>query len=194
MRMLLGWGSAGLAYHIGRRYTGDASVIPENALDAMITFNPNAVWLYLSFFILMPYAYMTCNLKRLLPLQMAMQFAACVSGLIFVLYPTTLVYPNIMGENPSVSLLKALLWVDSSKNCLPSLHASLTLISVWALWQPQRIWHNAFCVIWGILITYSIIQLRRHLSLDVGAGLIMGLLAIAWLNLPDVKAKINPEN
>lgn len=194
MRMLLGWGSAGLAYHIGRRYTGDALVIPENALDAMITFNPHAVWLYLSFFILMPYAYMSCSLKRLLPLQMSMQFAACVSGLIFVLCPTTLVYPNIMGESPSISLLKALLWVDSSKNCLPSLHASLTLISVWALWQPQRSWHNAFCVIWGILIAYSIIQLRRHLSLDVGAGLMVGLLAIAWLNLPQLKAKIKPEN
>ena len=195
-RLLLGWGSAGLAYHIGRRYTASPIIIPENALDAVIAFNPNAVWVYLSFFILIPYAYLNCQAKRLLPLQLAMQFAAVVSGVVFVLCPTTLIYPVIVGDgtSTSTSLLKALVWVDSNKNCLPSLHASLTLISVWALWQPRRMLQNTLYVLWAVFVIFSIVQLRRHLSLDVGAGLLVGFMAIILLNLTVFKAKISHKN
>jgi membrane-associated phospholipid phosphatase len=98
------------------------------------------------------------------------------------------------GTSTSTSLLKALVWVDSNKNCLPSLHASLTLISVWALWQPRRMLQNTLYVLWAVFIIFSIVQLRRHLSLDVGAGLLVGFMAIILLNLTVVKAKISHKN
>ncbi len=178
--MLLGWGSAGLAYHIGRRYTSAPVMLPESGFDQLIAFNPHAIWLYLSFFILMPYAYLKVSPTRLLPLQHAMQWAALISGLVFVCYPSTLLYPTIEGHSASITALHALIWVDSHKNCLPSLHASLTMICVWALWQPRQNWRNALYALWAMAIGFSIIQLRRHLLIDVSAGLLVGIAAILW--------------
>lgn len=179
LMMLIGWGAVGVGYNEGQFPLFAAHVIHENRLDRLIAFTPWAVWLYLSFFLLVPCGYLLAEPKRVKWLAWAMVMAAVVGGVVFLLWPTTLVYPSVpFGDVGSV----ALAWLagfDTPENCLPSLHATLVLLSVMALWRRGRFWRNAFFLSWGLLVMASVILTRRHLSLDVMAGVVLGM-GCAW--------------
>lgn len=188
--MLIGWGSVGIVYSLSHALQGAGRVLPETALDRLIAFNPAGIWLYLSFFVFIPYTYLTVQASKLRWLRQSMQVCALVSGAVFLLWPTTLPYPDYAGyllasaDRWSAALLRLLLWGDSPQNCLPSLHAGLTVLCAWALLDRQRPWRSALAVLAVVCICFSIVQLRRHLSIDVGAGLLAGIASGAlcrWL-------------
>jgi membrane-associated phospholipid phosphatase len=178
--MILGWGVVGLVYAFTSAFQGHGATLAETALDRMIAFNPAGIWVYLSFFILIPYTFITAQPYKLLWLRSSMQTCAVVCGLIFVIYPTTLLYPAITGDGMSQSMLRFLASSDSSQNCLPSLHGALTLLCAWALLDGKRKLHSGLAVLWAMGIFISIIQLRRHVSIDLAAGITVGL-ACGWL-------------
>src|SRR5450830_1205902 len=121
--MAFGWGSVGVVYTLSGWLQGPGTVLPETALDRLISFNPDGIWLYLSFFVIIPVAYFTTDVHRMRWLMRSMQVCAVLCGLVFMLWPTTLVYPEVSGDGVSVWVFRLLLAGDSSQNCLPSLHA-----------------------------------------------------------------------
>jgi membrane-associated phospholipid phosphatase len=179
-QMLLGWGCVGLIYNTSDRWQGVGSVLQPGPIDRLIPFDPAGVWLYLSFFLLIPAAYFACPEKRLIWLRTAFQLAAIGAGAVFLAWPTTLSYPADPGGTLSSTLLAALTQVDSAQNCFPSLHMALTVLAVWALHDDQRPVKNALFWLWGLGIAFSIIQLRRHLFIDLVAGVALGLV-VGWL-------------
>lgn len=176
---LLGWGMVGIIYQLTANYQmngyDQAMVLPLSVIDQWIAFSSNGIWLYLSFFLLIPLAYLCCPLSRVRWLMLAMQGCALFSGLIYLFYPTTLDYPPIVGDKISDRMLIHLITIDSTQNCLPSLHASLTVLSVYALWQKQQKIRRLLWLMWGVLIGFSIIQLRRHLFIDLVAGVLTAI-------------------
>jgi membrane-associated phospholipid phosphatase len=64
---------------------------------------------------------------------------------------------------------------DSAQNCLPSLHGALTLLCVWALCDKRHLLRSTLAVVLGVAICYAIIALRRHVSIDLAAGLAVGV-------------------
>ncbi|MDC9589252.1 phosphatase PAP2 family protein [Xenorhabdus sp. XENO-10] len=174
---LLGWGTVGVIYHFTANYylNDQVTILQFSVIDEWIAFSSNGVWFYLSFFLLIPLAYLFCPLSRVRWLMLAMQGCALFSGLIYLLYPTTLDYPSITGDKITDRMLAYLITIDSSQNCLPSLHASLTALSVYALWQGKQKSWRLLWLTWGVLICFSIIQLRRHLFIDLMAGLLTAI-------------------
>src|SRR5450830_2149311 len=137
--LLAGWGSVGLVYFSSDLLQGQGMLLPETALDRAISYSDAAIWLYLSFFILIPYAYLVADAARVRWLARAMAISAALCGLVFLLYPTTLAYPPVGdGGGWSTQVLRWLQAVDSTQNCLPSLHGALTLLCVWALHDQRR--------------------------------------------------------
>ncbi len=179
-QLLLGWGSVGLAYGLASIVMGTPAVIPMTALDRIIPFSVAAVWIYLSFFLLIPYAYLQVDGAYLRWLRQSMQCSAVICGALFLLWPTTLIYPPIQGVGASVTLLRWLAATDSPQNCLPSLHGALTVLCVWSLCSRRRPLHSILTVAAGLSIGISIIAVRRHLSIDLGAGVAVGL-GCGWL-------------
>lgn len=193
--MLLGWGGVGLVYFSTGFLGGPATVLPETALDRWIPYSPAGVWLYLSFFLLIPYTYASVAPARVRWLSRAMPLCAALSGAVFLLFPTTLnypAYPAMGGAGLEAQVLQLLLANDSSGNCLPSLHGALTVLCVWALCEPRRPLRAALAVLLGLAIGYSIIQLRRHVSIDLGAGMLAGLLCGALLKLKRLNRESAP--
>ncbi len=179
-QMVLGWGCVGLIYFPTGLVQGPAFVLSETALDRLIAYNPGAVWPYLAFFVLIPYAYLAAPLDRVRQLARAMQLCAIMAGIVFLLFPTTLAYPPApTGEGAGMWLLARLLDADSTRNCLPSLHAALTALCVWALCERARPVRSAAVLLLGVTICYSVIALRRHLAIDLAAGLLCALAAAA---------------
>ncbi|MFT4267250.1 MAG: phosphatase PAP2 family protein [Xenophilus sp.] len=172
--MATGWGGVGLIYGLTDRLQRTAqATIPETALDRLIAFHPAGVWMYLSFFALIPCGYLFCDAGRLRWLSRSMQLCALTCGLFYLFWPTTLAYPAMDGDSASMALLRALAHADSSQNCLPSLHGALTLLAIWALLPAPR-WRTVLLCAWGLAIAVAVVQTRRHLLLDLSAGLLAG--------------------
>ncbi|HGE6662903.1 TPA: phosphatase PAP2 family protein, partial [Serratia marcescens] len=153
-----------------------------SALDRAIPFSPTAIWLYLSFFLIVPAGYLLAPLPRIKWLTLAMQLTALGAGAVYLLWPTTMAYPQNDGVGISAQLLAALTRVDSPQNCLPSLHMALTVLAVWALSDGERKVRTALWMLWGVAIAFSILQLRRHLFVDLAGGALLALFA-GWLAL-----------
>lgn len=176
--MLTGWGSIGLAYGLtSSKDQATAYLLPPSAIDLWIDFDPNAIWAYLSFFLLVPLAFLACPQHRLNWLTRSMQLSALVAGVIFILWPTTMEFPPVTQDTFSASMLKLLILVDSVRNCLPSLHVTLTLLSVAALWQRAQHLRNIALTGWGSVISFSILQLHRHQFVDLLGGIALALCA-----------------
>ncbi|MFR0675035.1 phosphatase PAP2 family protein [Enterobacterales bacterium AW_CKDN230030176-1A_HGKHYDSX7] len=176
-QMLLGWGSVGLVYTLTDHLQGAGRIMQPSSLDRMVAFTPHAIWLYLSFFVVVPLGYCLTPLHRVRWLSRAMRFTALGAGLVYLTWPTTMVYPVDEGATLSSTLLAALIAVDSTNNCLPSLHMALMVLAVWGIGAARRPLRTAFFLVWVAAIAYSILQLRRHLLVDVLSGAVLALAA-----------------
>ncbi|MEK8029308.1 phosphatase PAP2 family protein [Ideonella sp. DXS29W] len=178
--MAWGWGSVGLAYAWAACWPLQGLRLGETAIDRVIAFDPQGVWIYLSFFLLVPAAFLCGDARRLPGLCRSMQMCAAVAAIAFVAYPTTLSYPAVTGSGWSDTMLRFVMAHDSPRNCLPSLHAALTVLSVLCLCEARRPARSMAIAAWGLLILHAIVQTRRHLAWDVSAGLLLGMASARW--------------
>lgn len=134
------------------------TVLTPNFIDNALHFSVNAIWFYLSFFIFIPIGYLFCPQERVRPLMYAMQLCALVSGCIYLLFPTTMVYTSFADLSFARRALSSLIDIDSPQNLLPSLHVSLTLIVLTALWSKQQKYRTAlYCMEFWLLLAAPII-------------------------------------
>jgi membrane-associated phospholipid phosphatase len=175
--MLLGWGFVGLVYTLTDHLQPSGTVLTPGPIDQLFAFNPAAIWSYLSFFVLIPLAYLCCPADRIRWLRISMQVAALVAGAIYLLWPTTMDYPAVTGDSLNTVMLVSLIGIDSAQNCLPSLHMALTTLAVLALQENHRPLRNLLLCFWGALIAVAVLQLRRHLFIDVLSGAALGFFA-----------------
>lgn len=177
---LIGWGTVGVVYS----YTGQASptadLLTPGFIDNLFYFSVNAIWFYLSFFIFIPLGYLLCQSENIRPLMVAMQLCALISGCVYLLFPTTMVYANFADVSLASRVLSALIGIDSPQNLLPSLHVSLTLVVLVALWSKQQKYRTAFYLLWAIAICLSVLVLKRHLFIDVVTGAVTAFSAL-WI-------------
>ncbi|MFJ5485279.1 phosphatase PAP2 family protein [Pectobacterium actinidiae] len=168
--LLFGWGTIGVVYQLSAQFQGQGTVLPTSLVDEWISFSASAIWLYLSFFIIVPLSYLSCPMARLAGLRQATQLTAVMAGVVYLIFPTTMVYPQVVGDDLSTRALQLLLRIDSPQNCLPSLHMALTVLAVWAMSDGQQKVKTGFYLLWGVAIAFSILQLRRHLFIDLVTG------------------------
>lgn len=172
--MLMSWCLVGLIYGSTRFVGGEQWIIPETWLDQQIPFSTMGVWLYLAFFIWVPFAFWRAPLDRIKSMSWAIALSAPISAVFFILLPSSLQYPQVTSTGVSDQVFAFLVWVDTDQNCFPSLHASVSLIGLLGLWQREKILMNGVYLIIVLAIMFSIIQLRRHLLIDLSAGLLVG--------------------
>ena len=182
-QLLLGWGSVGVLYTLASALPlPPAWPLPSTLIDQAIAFNPHWLFWYVSFFAFIPHAFFSCNTSQVLGLRRAFQCCAVVSALVFVLFPTTIAYPELPNANNAAQ--HAWLWLhqfDTRHNCLPSLHASLTTMAWLALQQQAKPLQRLGNSLWYALIVYSILATKRHYSMDVAAGILLGCVCYIWI-------------
>ena len=178
--MVMGWGAIGVIYTIsGQRNADMAHRLEPSAIDLWFTFQPGAIWIYMSFFLFIPLGYFCTPSQRVKWLSLVMGLSALGAGVVFAIFPTTMDFPEVTGQGVSAGALKLLMRVDTTVNCLPSLHVTLTSLALFALWQREHLWRNLGFTVWALAIAMSILPLYRHQFVDFLAGLALALIACA---------------
>ena len=188
-QLLLGWGFVGVIYNLADHLQGPGRLITPLWIDAMIPFSSSGIWAYLSFFLIIPLGYTLAPLNAVRWFARSMQMAALGAGAVYLIWPTTLLTPSDMGQGISSILTERLIALDSTQNCLPSLHITLTTLAIWVVAKKRCGKMTLLFVTWGVAIAFSILQLKRHLFIDLIGGLILAVVAGAMAQWISTKQK-----
>jgi membrane-associated phospholipid phosphatase len=146
-------------------------------VDAWVPFLPAAVWLYASWYVAPALIFFAERSQfRRTALAVAAAFLACAVG--WTLVPAVMTRPVLDGRpDASARMLRAIYAIDPPSNLFPSFHAALAAIIAWA----ALAWPRAFPAVlaWMVAICASCLLTRQHYVLDVVAGVLVGLGAVA---------------
>lgn len=159
------------------------TTIPLTVVDQWIGFSPLALIPYLSLWIYcsLPVTLMPTRV-RLLNFG-AWIAAMCLLALSVFYWAPSAVPPAYIdwAAYPGVAFLKG---VDAAGNACPSLHvAAAVYTSFWLYWLMLDVrlgWRaQSTQIVWGVAIVYSTMATKQHVSLDVLAGTVLGMV-FAW--------------
>jgi membrane-associated phospholipid phosphatase len=167
------------------------STLPLLPLEGRIPLVPESVWVYLSYFPLLLVSGL--RIARQPWIGRAAGAAALVitlSGIIFLVHPTTITRLPFGGGGFSGSVLRWVRSIDPPNNCFPSLHVGLAACGFLA-WRKAEPRHGVIPLLWAGLIALSTLTTKQHYVLDVLGGLLVA--AIAWVTFfvlrPDVSRR-----
>jgi len=150
------------------------------ALDLAVPFVAASIWVYLSQFLLVPWAVATAadDMTRSRVFY-SMLLATLLALPVFVLYPTTVPHPPAPDDGLPGLAWHALRLVDTPNNAFPSLHVALATLAGIALWKRRQ---RLVALLWPGAIALSTLTTRQHVSWDIAGGLLVA--ALAWYLTP----------
>ena len=117
--------------------------------------------------------------ERLLPLFATMMAEVTVAGVVFCLFPVELSFPEQQMTATEGFLLLLARLAALQYNCVPSLHVTLALTAAWSyLTMGTRLWRGFLCC-WVAAIVASTLLAHQHHLLDLVAGVMLTVVAIA---------------
>jgi membrane-associated phospholipid phosphatase len=166
-------------FHVLRNTVYEVTLMPLTALDHMIGFQPAALIAYVSlwFYVGIPPA-LLLGFRELVAYG-AWIAALCITALVcFHFWPTAIPAHVVDSElYPGFGLIQGM---DASGNACPSLHVATAAFS--AIWLDRLLREigasktaRAGNWIWFWLIAYSTLAIKQHVTLDVLAGLLLGI-------------------
>jgi membrane-associated phospholipid phosphatase len=154
------------------------TTIPSTALDRMIPFWDQSVWVYLSIYLLMPIGpFLMSDRKQLSSYASGIILISVIANTIFIFWPTFCPRPSVEGATVAYKLLTA---VDRPLHAIPSLHAAFAVYSalcgvlVIRDLGGQAMWRIALWI-WAILILYATLATKQHMVADIVAGSALGV-------------------
>ncbi|MBC7993451.1 MAG: phosphatase PAP2 family protein, partial [Rhizobacter sp.] len=165
-------------FHVLRNPVYPATPMPLTVVDEWISFQPAALWPYLTLWLYLGFAPALQHSFRQLLVYGLWAGGLCVTGLaIFYFWPTT-VPPRLMDVSgyAGFALLQG---VDAPGNACPSMHVAVAIFSAICFHDvlrqvgaPQVL--RLLNIAWFLAIAYSTVATRQHVALDGGAGALLG--------------------
>lgn len=106
--------------------------------------------------------------------------AMLLSTVAFLAWPLRLEWPEVAGNGFCEKLLLMVYGADQPNNLCPSLHVLASYFCWRGLWGCPRVpaWFKAFNFVFLILVCFSVVFVKQHLSIDIAGGIIVGEAAI----------------
>lgn len=103
--------------------------------------------------------------------------AICVA--IFVIYPTSMIRPEILGDGFSERFLAWVYAVDSPDNLFPSLHCMESWIVARGILETKAPQSGKIAMwLYSLLVIASVLLVKQHLVLDILGGIVVAELAM----------------
>lgn len=195
-RILIPFFAAELSYLVTNRIS---AIRPDTRVlafpfDPALPIIPAFVYIYLSyhlFVILSLFRYLLLPDKQpaLRRFVVALFSSMMVGTLIFLIMPTSVPRPALIGDSLTQKILRLLYSTDEPFNCFPSMHVAWTFVS--CFYQQKLIGRRWLQTLGNwllfILISLSTVLIRQHYTPDVIGGLILGIAAVKlaesqWIN------------
>lgn len=156
---------------------GARSIYPEIALDAHIPFVPAFVFGYTLYYawILLP-ALMLHTRAHFYQAMIAFNLVQAPAILIFLVYPTQMTRPTVVGDDLASQLVRLLYRADPGFNLLPSLHVghSVLVALIFHAFRPKLF---PWVACGAVVICLSTLLIKQHVILDVPAGAALAIVA-----------------
>lgn len=153
--------------------------MPQLAIDRVIPFCFNGMWLYFSFYLLLATVGLVVEKKLFIQYLYTIGWVTAVSHAVFLFYPNGVMRGDIDFDSVPV-IYQVLASLDMPRNAMPSLHASLSVVAAIAVQFSVNFpkWSKGLVWLWVLGIFWSTIALRQHVSLDLLAGSFVAV--IVW--------------
>lgn len=152
------------------------------SIDNMIPFNVYFIIPYCTWYIflfLVPYYIYKSDKDSFIKYCISIVLSIIVANIVYVVFPTTIIRPNIEGNNIIEIIARIVFWIDAPpRNCFPSIHCafSLTFILFVMSMKKYNTKMNIFIIITSILIIMSTLFIKQHVFIDAVFGCILSLI------------------
>ncbi|MDX2305685.1 MAG: phosphatase PAP2 family protein [Microscillaceae bacterium] len=152
-------------------------LIPLTWIDRKIQLIPWAIWVYISVYPVLMLSFISINeIIQVNQTVYAFVFLLLVSGITFFFFPTTIVRSEFESSDLSGKVLALFRKLDKPQNCLPSLHASCTVLFLLATFDVE-VFRFYGMLLWSLALLWSTMATKQHYFWDVLAGVLLGGLA-----------------
>jgi hypothetical protein len=154
--------------------------LPLSSLDRAIGFDPEAIYVYQSVYLLVPlFPFLAQTRGQLTQYTLGFVWLCGISFLIFAFLPIAGPRPD---EPTHVAMFRLMTSYDGKTNAIPSLHVGLAAYSVLFGHQLSQsvpglrpmVWVGAA---WALLIAYAALATKQHYAVDVPPGVVLAWLA-----------------
>jgi membrane-associated phospholipid phosphatase len=144
-------------------------------IDRMIPFVPEAVLVYVSYYLFLWLNYFLLKDKNYFRKVIGtLIIASSICYLIFLLMPIQMTRPEVDGGEIAEAITLGLYSIDGKGyNCFPSIHVTMSFLTAAFCWRYNRkYWWAA---LWAGAIIMSTMLVKQHYVLDVLGGLVLGM-------------------
>lgn len=174
-----------LAFYATRPFTADGYHYDvSTALDGKIPFVPGFIWIYV-----LAYGQWVFSLWLASREGMGFYFEAVSAEIlgkllsmpIFLIFPTAMVRPEIVGNSPSEWMTGLIYAMDSPDNLFPSLHCLDSWLCLRLVWKMKKVpgWYKWANGIFSVLVFASVVLVKQHLAVDILGGIAVAEVAMA---------------
>jgi membrane-associated phospholipid phosphatase len=156
---------------------GAHAVHPETWIDAYIPFVPQFVFAYLLYYpwVLLPVPILRSRAEFYHAVS-AFSLVQLTASTIFLLFPSYMTRPVVIGDGIAHELLRDLYHLDNGCNLIPSLHVahSMLVALFFRALRPKLFPIVAFGT---AMISASTVLVKQHYFLDIPAGMALAIVA-----------------
>ena len=177
-------------WNIGRFTDGHATVALWTRADRALPTIPEAIWLYVIYYVLVMMPMFTVRRARqLVEVLSAYLLVTVTAWVIFALWPVRMEYPPLACAGVSCDVLMRLWAMDMGVNVMPSLHAGHSVLAAAVfITYRNRAWPLVTAGATAVCI--AAVLTRQHYVIDIPAGI--ALAVVGWAVVRRVVAAVWP--
>ena len=177
-----------VCYTLSKIIEGTPNII-GGEFDKIIPFNiwfilPYCLWYFLIFII--PYYFYIKERELFKKYSLSYIFMSIIANIIFVIYPTAVIRPEIVGSGILNSMAKIVFAIDNPPaNCFPSLHCAISFIWILYSFSSKKFTptFKIFTIIISLLIIVSTLFIKQHVFIDAVGGIVLAIITFFIIEL-----------
>ncbi len=159
------------------------------SFDEMVPFVPEWVFIYFGCYVFWYAGYVYVghvnrdDPKEFYRFVTGDMFSRIICGIIFVVFPTTNVRPELIGDSISVRFVESIYAMDLPTNLFPSIHCLISwmcFIGVRKNPNASR-WYKWFSCIFALMVVVSTQLIKQHYWVDAVGGIALAEISYALM-------------